>query len=238
MSGAHPTGMKIVTISLAMALGFSLLVHAVTLYRMNRPAPEAAVARPAVRAVAAPTPREPESIVMTPQEIPEPAGAPVAPVPMEAVPSPIPARDPELTRILAEQDRWNALLADLGKLASARRHQMIGDERYAQGVIEFTADFLSMREPQRGAFIESARIVVADLERARGEMELVMRADPRPAREQMQAAAAKYRAVQGAAQERLTAQLDLQQPQQKQFGMQLPQWMRSLGSPDGRWSGP
>ncbi len=233
-------GMKIATLTLGLALGFSLLVHAVTYYRMNRPAPEAAIARPAARAIPAPPPREPEPIILAPREVSHPTttSAVPAPTPMKAAPAPAPARDPELTRILAEQDRWNSLLSDLGKLSTARRHQMIGDERYAQGVIELTADFLSMREPQRSAFMESAQVVVAELERARRELELVLRADPRPAREQMQAAAAKYRAVQGAAQERLTAQLDLQQPQQKQFGMQLPQWMRSLGSPDGRWSNP
>jgi hypothetical protein len=237
--------MKIATVSLAMALGLSLMLHAVTFHRLNRPAPEAAV-RPQAGRSAAPASRTVDADRTTVVDLdgvrteatdrtpaPTAAGA-SSTVPPPAAPTP---RDPELTRILAEQDRWNDLLADLGKLSAARRQRLIADERYAKGVVEMTADFMSMHEPQRSAFIDAARAVLTDLEQARREMEQVMRAEPRPTREQMQAVAATYRGRQTAAQDRLAAQLDAAQPLQQQFSMQLPQWLRSLGGTEGRWGG-
>jgi hypothetical protein len=225
-----------VTWTLAAALACSLLVNAMTIHRLGRRAPEPP-AMPAARVVDAPAPagREPSPVVdrtdavlaelaRLRREVAElRAGRPAE---LSAPPSPS-AWEGDLARVLAEQDRWQSLWSDLDKLSGARRSGLIDEALHARGVVERTADFLGLAEPQRGAFIEAAREALRDVEKARAELEQAMRAEPRPPREESQAAFAAYRARQSAATERLSAQLDPSQPSQKQFSAQLAQWLRS-----------
>lgn len=224
-----------VTWTLAAALACSLLVNAMMVHRLGRRAPGTS-APPAARSVDVPAApgREPSPAVdrtdavlaelaRLRREVAElRAGRPAEP----SAPSPA-AWEGDLGRVLAEQDRWQSLWTDLDKLSGARRSGLIDEALHARGVVERTADFLGLSEPQRGAFIEAAREALRDVDRARAELEQAMRAEPRPTREESQAVFGTYRARQTAATERLAAQLDPSQPSQKQFSAQLSPWLRS-----------
>ncbi len=239
--------MKSATCTLAAALGISLMVNAMTLHRLNRTAPDIAAPKPHSPIVerGAPTAEPPpgvDKLDFVLAEIAHLRRDVAAIKKSEGATDVTPAEDsaarpwdPELARAMADTDRWNALVGDLEKLSSARRHQMLSEDRYLRGVLDLTADFLGLQDPQRGTFIETAEGVLRDVERARRELDQALRSTPRPTREQSMAMVAQYRERQGAAEERLATLLDPGQPRQKQFSTQLGSWMRSVGaSPDWR----
>ena len=143
-----------------------------------------------------------------------------------------PARDPEIAAILAEQDRFTQFWGDLGKLSTARKQ--IEENRYVQAVIDSTAQFIGLVEPQASHFSESAKAAIVELERANKEYQeagktiVHDRTNPKLYQEQWNAVNKRYKEAQAAATDLVKAQLDASQSRQKQFMSNLDGWFRYL----------
>jgi hypothetical protein len=255
--------MKKLTLLLAAALGVSLLINVMTFQRLSKgDAPRPAAKKNGNGNGHAPMAGDDEpapvvtgdkmdylihEVAKLRREVadmkasgPAAAAAPSKPASNPSTPA-APARDPEIAAILAEQDRFNQFWGDLGKLSGARKQ--LDDARYVQAVLDSTADFLGLAEPQRSQFTETARLSIADLQKANKDYQEASKtiqwdkANPKQSQEQWNAVNKAYKDAQAAAYDRIKSQLDSSQPRQKQFMGQVDSWARYIVPWGGGWRG-
>ena len=248
--------MRPTTLILGTMLGISLIVNGLALSRLSKQEPKTAV-KSAARPTDAPeekpqpeiTPPAPtgdaridavlKELTQVRREIAELKTSMGSKSGSSSTSSPSTAKDPAVAEILDEADKLNKFWGDLGKLAGAR--EQLDEAKYQQAVLDQTADFLGLVEPNRSAFAAAAKIAFGDYDRARKEMQEAQKginwgkdADRKLAQDQYEALQARYRESVGVANERVKVQLDLNQPRQKQFASKLETW---VGYASGNWGG-